>query len=373
MSIKTCSKSITALAASLSLSACSLTPEHLDDPSYILGQGPKVSDVVKSLRCEIITFLVVNRLRAILSADAHNALIRAKQVQDLESYKLALNTQRSLRYLPIDSTQYAALTVDFKNVDTLSLTLGYDWKKQNLLAPKTSYRSFDVTDYHVGPSYSDTRTFEYIQTIGLPQSADLGPTKDPDPLPQPNKFYPGRFSGVFFRAIAEDSEFYCYKSLWERHPTDISGLINDVQDLVENNDAGDRFRNFKRIYIGEDRGLTFAKWLQNTSTDTVVNQLPIYQSSEALYNGQLEYTFTIDVKPGLDLKYTLVAALTNPLVPEVSGSIEHSSQFAIFLNSPNSLPAFGAKTGNSCDPNLSYDQAIKINPYNTSCKKPGSK
>ena len=73
-------------------------------------------------------------------------------------------------YVDIDSKQYASLQGDFKNIDNVTASLGIDLKY--ILRPITNSR-----DYHIGPSYTQTRTFESIQPIALPQNADLGSSR----------------------------------------------------------------------------------------------------------------------------------------------------------------------------------------------------
>ena len=64
-------------------------------------------------------------------------------------------------YTNLDDQQLASIIVEFKNIDTASISLGYDNKIPNLTAPKTSLDASNLVDYHAGPSYSDTRTFDY--------------------------------------------------------------------------------------------------------------------------------------------------------------------------------------------------------------------
>ncbi len=87
--------------------------------------GPKISDVVKSIRCEVTTFLVENKLRSSYVSPLF-AQVQADTKRGLDHLVAdRIATIRQFPYLDIDSRQLGFLNVDLQNIDTLSMTLGY--------------------------------------------------------------------------------------------------------------------------------------------------------------------------------------------------------------------------------------------------------
>src|SRR5262245_12673016 len=84
-------------------SGCALNPYLVEDPTTILGVGPKVADVVKSLRCEIVTFLVVNKLRESIW-DSHLKVIKAESRLAAAEKEDRVEALRRIPYLDIDPT-----------------------------------------------------------------------------------------------------------------------------------------------------------------------------------------------------------------------------------------------------------------------------
>jgi hypothetical protein len=134
-----------AIAASISLGACSFSPYKLGGTDQILGIGPRNPSVLKSLRCEIVTFIVENRLRALYWKYAIPKLEKEIQNQNPIYYD-DIAKLKQFPYVDIDGTQYASLQADLKNIDTFTASLGVDWK---YIGTPTSH----FKDYHVGPSY----------------------------------------------------------------------------------------------------------------------------------------------------------------------------------------------------------------------------
>ena len=69
---------------------------------------------------------------------------------------------------------------------------------------------------------------------------------------------------------------------------------------------------------------------------------------ESVLPGQLEYSFILDVKPALDSKFTFTDNFYSPIIPDISASLEHSTMFTLYLNTPYALASLQAKGGNSC-------------------------
>jgi hypothetical protein len=324
----------------LLLQGCAISPDYLGGTDQILGLGPSNASVIKSLRCEIITFLVENKLRAQLWHDALPKL-KAERKTNLQQYQSDTDYLRqTYPFIDIDSNQYASLQGDFKNIDLYTATLGVDWKY--VLSPVIS------NDYHLGPSFTQTRTFESIQPIAVPQNGDLGASSsilDPgDPLPPKAVVY----TTLYNRHPVEDEHFYCYASFYNSPSTSLENAIDDVHRLLIDDPAAEQKNliHFKRIHVD---GITLAKWLQDQTASMSAEYRTFQNTGEAALPGQLEYAFTLDIKPSLDLKFTRTTAVLTPLAPELSGSLEHSTQFTLYINTEYSTASLSAKTGSSCN------------------------
>jgi hypothetical protein len=333
------------------IQGCALFTHQLDDPNQILGVALNTEGLVKSLRCEIITFIVENRLRYEIWSektkkilDPKTSKIIAKNQQDFDDIASIVKTYP---FINLDETQYAALGIDLKNINTVTVNTPNDWKN--------SYKNSPVTrDYHIGPSIAETDTFEYVPPLAIPQNADLGPAVSYNPPDHPKLPGAARFSTIYFYHPKNDAKnhYYCYKSLAHSSSSTLIEAATDVQLLLTNEDRAPDFTNFDRIYVGK---VTLANWLQNMAKQLNYNSHTILPTPENVLVGQIAYTFTLDVKPSIDLKYTYMANVISPFAPELSAGVEHSGQFSIYLNTPQSVPATQAKGGNSCNNTVSME------------------
>lgn len=182
---------LSAAAVAIMTAGCSFNPFLIEDPQKIAGilpAGPATADVVKSLRCEIVTFLVANRLMADIAKDdishvtgAGGATVVRPGSKEFGQLIADLQLHRSL---PIDPNQYAYLSADFKNTNVFNVTPSWDLKAPAGIAGNS--RAF-----HYGPAYSDLRTYQLTVPIANDQGADLGP-EAANPTAQPNRLWPAR-------------------------------------------------------------------------------------------------------------------------------------------------------------------------------------
>jgi len=374
-------------AAFFCLISCSANPFDLGDPTsgprYPIdaikdsgGSRPlRVSDVVKALRCELTTFLVENRLRQYIvrraQTDLNNHYVPAafgktpQEIYERATYVKKLSD--AYHYLQIDGSSLANLTVDLKNVNALTLAFGYDWKQPSL-DPKSLVSSLDLTDYHFGPSYAQTDTFEFIQSYALVQDADLGPlgnnftiiTDDQQNIYYKTLVYAKRVSdwtSAYNMPLTVNQDFYCYKNLIldvpketdvGRDGTIVSAIADKLENLVTGTPDYDRFLQYTRVKIGGS--VTLAQWLQNIATDAGNNTRSGDQSNESISLAQNEYQFVIDAKPSVSGQYTLTATYNNPIL-SASYTPERLSTFTFYLNAQGATAAIEAKNGNACNPN----------------------
>ena len=290
------------------LTSCSSIYEASVDP----GSTVPVNTVFKALRCEIMTFLVANRLRRAVFDNA---------VKNL-GYQPAIDRYS---YIDLDERKFGVLQVDLKTIDTLGLTLGVDWKT---LVDKAG----NSQTWHLGPSSTAFKTYIRTTVFALPQDGTLGPSKR-------NGQHVPRLSGS---TDAVDADFFCYAENSDERPLNY-GLEN-VEILVVH--GWPKIEQFDRIYV--DGSMTLAAWLEQTiSREMAKSWLAKGDYMEAVYAGQLQYSFALDIKPGIDLKYTLVANSISPLVPDLSASRENSGTFTLDLNTLHVVAALGAKNGSA--------------------------
>jgi hypothetical protein len=328
-----------ALLAALNFDGCALLTHQLDDPNEFLAINLKTDDFVKSLRCEVITFIVENRLREQIwknylgvaqDPKTHDVLPKYAAVFDQIVAKV-----KDYPFISLDGEQFAALSVDLKNINTSGINVQNDWKFTYPVRTAT---------LHVGPAIAETNTFEYLPPLAIPQIADLGPARQ---RPATAPLHPAAiWSTAYYLQTTTDSAFYCYSSLAKSQAVTLEDAAKDIQGLVEDSGIYKELKNYQRIYVGSQ---TLASWLEKMAKQLYANQNTIFPTAENVLPGQIAYTFTLDLKPSMDLKYTYVASVINPFVPDISGAVEHSSQFSIFLNTIYSAAALGAKGGNSCN------------------------
>ncbi|WP_316172495.1 MULTISPECIES: hypothetical protein [unclassified Bradyrhizobium] len=276
------------------------------------GTTVPVNVVFKALRCEIITFLEANRLRRAAFPGAVNAL----------GYQAAID---QFSYIDLDEGKYGALQVDLKTIDTVGLTLGVDWKT----APIPSGKS---QTWHLGPSLNGFKTYTRTTVFALPQDGKLGPSKR-------NMQSKSDLAG---EDGAEDAGFFCYVEPPSERP--LKRTVADIEALVAHQIP--EVEKFERIYV--DGTATLAQWLERTiSREMAKSWLAKGDYMESVYAGQLQYSFALDIKPGIDLKYTLIANSISPLVPDLSASRENSGTFTLNLNTQHVVAAFGAKNGSA--------------------------
>jgi len=304
----------------VSLLGCGLPYEHVQDPGALVP----VASVMKSIRCEIVTFLVANRLR---------------QRQFLKEYESNFQDAfQKYAYLNLDDKEYGAVQADLKTIDTLGLSLGIDRKFMY-----GSTNQFSKT-WHLGPSVTGTWTYTRSDVFALAQDATLGPTTR---------------TGSAHKPIAnvkrQDANFFCYKNA-----ADSSALTNSLvgAEAMVNHERP-KLENFERIWVIQVGEITLSKWLEMMSTEMAKNYLAQGPFKESLIPGQINYTFTLEIKPSFDGKYTLVSQLYNPYVPDLTVTKDDTSTFSFYLNTDSAKAAYGAKNGSASIPSSPPQWSLK--------------
>ena len=293
-----------AVPMSVLLGGCAFMHDNVRDPGTLVP----VASVLKSLRCEAITYLVANRLRQ-------------KEFKNLvqHDFTAAFDKYASL---DLDDKEYGTIEADLKTIDSLGLSLGMDWKT-NVAKNGSSH------DWHIGPSVTATKTYVRSDVFALPQDAELGPrTGKKGDLPQ--------FYGDVDRS---DAGYFCYTA---KKGTSDSLIAIDVAEMLARDELP-QFDNYERILV--DGHLPLARWLEIKGSEMVKNSVAKGPYLETLLPAQLNYSFALELKPSFDFKYTMVATVINPQVPDVTASIDSTSTFFIYLNTEYAKAAYGAKSG----------------------------
>lgn len=331
-------KTISTILMAILLSACALDPYDLRSSDNIIFPRPSTPTFLKSLRCEMITFLVQNRLRAIFN-DEHIKLARSYLESKDQRYKDEIALVRRYPYINLDSSQHAFIQADLKNIESFSGTVGANWR---FVAAPGLHSNTPL----FGPSYNQTRTFETIEPIVLPQYADFGPLKFFGP-PEGGKIPPiSKFTKIYLPHPAEDEGWFCYGSLYGNGSTTLEDAINDTYLLMINDPIYRSKVAFERIYVD---GTTMAQWLMSKSQDMAeAYNYPVHTNYESMIPGQLQYNFTLDVKPGIEIKDSIIGKSVTPFSIDLNASYDHSSAFSIIFNTPYAVASNSAKQGNTC-------------------------
>jgi hypothetical protein len=305
--LKVMRKSLIAGAAAMSLSACSALYDISVDP----GDTVPVNTVFKSLRCELVTFLAANRARR----DAYVNVVKTI------GFKAA---SERFAYVDIDDSKFGGLQVDLKTIDALGLSVGLDWKTQ--IEPGGRFHT-----WHIGPALNGSKTYTRTTVFAIPQDDKLGQSQRGSPSP--------RLSGD---AQADDSDFFCY--LEQRDAAKLKADLETFEALAAHKIP--QVENFDRIYVDGPQPL--AQWLmEKISAETAKSSLARQDYMESAYAGQLQYSFALEVKPSMDLKYTMVATVINPYVPEFTASRDSTGTFTLALNTHLATAAAGARSGSA--------------------------
>jgi hypothetical protein len=95
-----------------------------------------------------VTFLVENRLRSAIWNEEVGSIDQIHPPPDIQE---RVDVVRNYPFISMDSKQYAAVSLDVKNINIGNANIPNDWKGATI---------HSIThDFHVGVSYVDTGTF----------------------------------------------------------------------------------------------------------------------------------------------------------------------------------------------------------------------
>lgn len=301
---------VTALASILLTGGCSGLYFNTSDPA----KNVPVKAVIKSIRCELVSFFAINFQRAI----EFNKLERQQRLAEaIELYP----------FLPIDRRNYASVLLNTTENVNAGLSVGLSIRDTSIISG-----SPDLKTWRALPSASLMTTYERGQPLILPQFASVGPVS------------PGSDSTtqIYDPSSSLDQGYFCYKPISRSAPKRREERLADLQDLVSHKLP--ELENFDRIFVN---GTPMAVWLGLVSREAAANRRTILPNDEGIESGQLTYSFSLMTKFGGEGDYTLVARHISPFVPGGNASTDTTGKFSIVINLKKASLSVGAQNGNA--------------------------
>jgi hypothetical protein len=317
------------LAAAFALASCS-TLQNIHDPQFgLLGDPP---DLLKSIKCELITFYAANAARKRALDDIRNSLRR-------EGTKtISMKTVLEHRYFDLDTDAYGAFVLESKIVDTAGVP-GTSTSLANILSSSTGH-SRTLT---VGPNIGVQGTYDMNYNFAIQQdnkiSNVVGAITEAE-LP------------AFEGPIGTDDPTQCYRAV----------VIGKYDEMAQGKYP--ILERFRRITV--NLGLPLAAWLQENTTAMGVSRniladdnppkdksgksqqpvpVPPEYQNEGVDGGQMSYLFTVQYTGGIDAKYSLISPTWNPLAADLSASMVQTGVLSLYVNGYMAQAALGAKSG----------------------------
>jgi hypothetical protein len=255
------------IASSIVLCSCTSLNFIHDPQTGIIGRD-QVQGIVKSTKCELITYFEANR-------------------------------HRRNHYFDLSEQLFGNIVLDLNVVDTAGFPPG------GTSIDNVHPFNADTVTWHFGPTLQSQNTYDMTLSYIVPQNAKLSSIPDGD-------------AGIT-----------CY-----------SAGIRDFEGLAR----GDypKLERFTRVKVNGVKPL--AAWLLEVSSDLWPN-MEAAKLGETAYPVQMSYAFTVQITGGLEVKYSLVNPVWNPLAPDVAASSQQTSKLTFALNGADASLASGASTG----------------------------
>jgi hypothetical protein len=289
------------LAVAVCLGSCA-SPYFVHDPQTLVVDREEVPRLLKSLRCELTTFIAANNQR--------NMMFQAEAKLNGIDSAIA-----KYSYYEIDWAQFGALELSLQVQDTLGLQSGtqFDWLR--------SEGNGHSHAWDIGPTAQDQNTYTANWFFALPQDAI---TLKPEPVVE-----------------TREQPFSCYKAIPKREPPPFGSIYtqDDIEALARN-DFPD-YALFKRVWVNNTTPL--AAWLEQVGisiSDATLHGSNAQEKRDQMVPGQMQYQFTIVVTGGLDVKYILASPLWPVVGAEVAGGMQKTNTIVITLNGLDSQSAY---------------------------------
>lgn len=297
------------LAASLFLVSCAGL-NNIHDPQFGVVDRAVLPGLLKSIRCELITFYDANRRRQQKYRNYVSTAGRSFAPAPADPERALAE----LSHFDLKDELYGMFLVNLKVTDTLNLPGGGTAATNRHVTDATHSKT-----WHVGPTASGVGTSEFQWLFAVPQNARLVGAAGPAVIERSS-------AGI-------DEDFNCFNEL----NVDFDGLARGKYAELE---------RFRRVYV--NGVLPLAGWLQeNSKLISTVYLTPDINRSEVIFPAQMFYSFSLQVSGGVNARFSLVSPQWNPLAIDMTAQVQQTSNVQIFINGNRAAYANAAKTGTS--------------------------
>jgi hypothetical protein len=323
--MRTCVLIVVAITAA----SCS-TLDHVHDPQYgLLGNPP---NLLKSIRCELITFYAANAARKKALDRIRNDL-RHRGVFTIDMEMVLAN-----RYFDLDTDAYGAFVLETKTVDSVGFP-GTSTAITDVISSTTNHTKSLTTSPNLGSQGTYDMNYNFvIQQDDQISNVEAAITEDQIT----------RFETIPLR----DNSTQCFRAV----------VIGKYDEMAEGKYP--TLERFHRITV--NFGLPLAAWLQQNTTIMGVSRniladdvppkdaagkplksvkVPQIYMNEGVDGGQMSYLFTVQYTTGVDAKFSLVSPAWNPLNADLSASMVQTGVLSLYVNGYLAAAALGAKSG----------------------------
>lgn len=326
-----------AAVAAIALASCS-TLDNIHDPQFGLLSPDQVPELIKSVRCELITFYAANAARKRDLDKIRASIVQRHMANNKVPLLIDYNTVLANKYFDLDTDLYGAFVLEAKVLDTETL-LSTSSPFTNVIHSKTG-NSQTLT---LGPNLSAQGTYDMNYNYAIQQDDTLS-----DIAAAINEDQYDGYSGDFG---PPENPTQCYRAV----------VIDRYVELAAGKYPA--LERFRRIAVNGTS--TLATWLQqNTTTMGAARNIlkdakPVYPDGkeraavpvaekflkESVDPGQMSYIFTVQYTAGIDAKFSLVSPAWNPLTTDSALSSVQTGVLSVYVNGYMAGASLGAKSG----------------------------
>jgi hypothetical protein len=293
---------------SVLLGGCA-SPYFVHDPRTIVVDREEVPRLLKSLRCELTTYIAANNQRNVMfTAEAKVHGVRSA----IEKYQ----------YYELDPTLFGAVNLQLQIQDNLGLSTATQYEYLRSTGARSQSWTF-------GPTASDQSTYGTTWGFVIPQDAIM---LQPAPPAEANE--------------SNEQKFSCYSKIPKKVPPPFnSRYAEEDLDALARNDFPD-YALFRRVLVNNT--VPLAAWLLdvgNSITGATLRYSEAQQKPSHMIPAQMQYQFEVVITGGLSITY----GLTSPIWPIAStgltGGVQKTNTIQIYLNGIEAANWYNAPFG----------------------------
>jgi hypothetical protein len=312
------------------LSSCT-SLDLLHDPQSGTINRSQINGFIKSVRCELKTFYDLNwrnSTRYLQENKKYQSHLAAAaeygKHKNITAQAAELSEARAIRsaavidypHFLLSDQLFGGVYLDLKVVDTLGVgSSDVNATYKHTLGPAHSF------SWSIAPTANTQNTYEMNYSFIIDQKTGLA------------------------KGGGDDGSFQCYSTLDQ--VADFYGLAMGKYSEHE---------RFTRILVNGVEPL--AVWLLDNSKDLWNNfrAKSADLEQEQIIPLQMNYTFSVQITVGLDVKYSLISPLWNAAQFGGTAASVQTSQLQLFLNGVDAFLVAGAKTGTAVNAALAGDK-----------------